>query len=191
MKLILIRHGIAEDIFEAGSDEERKLTPEGHRKFKKVASGILKCEPKIDSVISSTLVRAIQTAEILIGKIHSQTFKGSEITLSGRIKAAESLSHEKLTELRPNSNPQEFCQWLRQRYKNNTEYCLSVVGHEPHLSALLSFLLTGRNENFFEIKKGGAACLDLYFRAADIRSQLNWFMKPSQLRSLSASSKKN
>ncbi len=184
MRLILIRHGIAEDIFEAGSDDERKLTEEGHKKFKKVANGIVSCEPKIDKVISSPLVRAIQTAEILITKIHSEKFKGSEITLSSRIKQADNLIPEKLPELRPNSNPQEFCQWLRNRYKSEVDPSLAVVGHEPHLSALCSFLLTSRIENFFEFKKGGAASLDLYFRTADIKAQLNWFMKPSQLRSI-------
>ena len=185
MRLILIRHGIAEDIFEAGSDDERKLTEEGQKKFKKVASGILVCEPKIDRVISSPLLRAIQTAEILMTKIHSLKFKGSEITLSSRIKQADRLTPENLSELRPNSNPQEFCQWLRTHYKNEVDPCLAIVGHEPHLSALCSFLLTSRSENFFEFKKGGAACLELYLRTADIKAQMNWFMKPSQLRSLS------
>lgn len=184
MKLILIRHGIAEDFSESGSDEERKLTLEGEKKFKKGASGILQNEPQIDKVISSPLVRAVQTAEILITKIHTQKFSGSEITLSGRIKQADNLIPEQLTELRPNSDPQEFCHWLRMKYRSEGDATLAVCGHEPHLSALCSFLLTGRSENFFEFKRGGAAALDLYIRQHDIKAQLSWFMKPSQLRSL-------
>ncbi len=184
MKLILIRHGIAEDIFEASSDEERKLTPDGQKKFKKIAAGILKCEPKIDRVVSSPLVRAVQTAEIILSKIHSERFKGSEVSLSSRIRESDNLVPEMLTELTPNSDPHEFCLWLRKHYINKVDPSLAICGHEPHLSALLSFLLTGRDENFFEFKRGGAASLELYFRTADIKAQLNWFMKPSQLRSL-------
>ena len=184
MKLILIRHGIAEDMSEAGSDEERKLTPEGQKKFKKIACGIIEIEPKIDKVVSSPLIRAVQTAEILMTKIHSEKFKGSEITLSGRIKEADTLTPEMLSELTPNSDPQEFCHWLRTKYRAEVDASLAVCGHEPHLSALCSFLLTGRSENFFEFKRGGAAGLDLYIRSHDIKAQLSWFMKPSQLRSI-------
>ncbi len=184
MKLILIRHGIAEDIFEADSDEERKLTADGTKKFKKISSGLIKAEPQIDQVIASPLVRAIQTAEILIQKLQINKFKDSELTLSSRIQAADNLIPEKLTELKPNANPIAFCNWLKTNFSNDESFTLAAVGHEPHLSALLSFLLTGRAENIFEFKKGGAACLELYFRPADIKAQLLWFMKPSHLRSL-------
>jgi phosphohistidine phosphatase len=185
MKLILIRHGIAEDVSESGSDEDRNLTEDGQKKFKKVAAGILKCERKIDKVISSPLLRAIQTAEIFLTKLHSEKAKPEEPTLSIRIKAADSLVPEKLSILRPNANPHEFCQWLKSNYKTEMIETLVVVGHEPHLSALCSLLLTGRNENFFEFRRGGAACLELYIRPNDIRGNLDWFLKPSQLRRLS------
>jgi phosphohistidine phosphatase len=184
MKLILIRHGIAEDVSESGSDDDRKLTDEGQKKFKKVASGILKCQSQIDKVISSPLLRAIETAEIFLTKVHSEKIKPGEAMLSSRIRAADSLVPEKLSILRPNANPHEFCQWLKFNYKTEMIETLVVVGHEPHLSALCSLLLTGRNENFFEFRKGGAACLDLFIRPNDIRGQLDWFLKPSQLRRL-------
>ena len=184
MNLILIRHGIAEDIFESGSDEERKLTPDGIKKFKKVACGIIECEPKIDRVVSSNLVRAVQTAEILLSKIHSQKFKDSEMSLSTRIKQADQLTPEKLGMLKPSSHPDEFCKWLRENYRTEVDSNLAVVGHEPHISALCSLLLTGRNENFLEFKKGGAASLNLFIRMSDIKAHLNWFMKPSQLRGM-------
>lgn len=182
MKLILIRHGIAEDFSESGADEDRHLTDEGKKKFKKVAAGILKCESKIDKVISSPLIRAVETAEILLTKLHSEKIKPGTAVLSDRIKAADSLIPEKLSILKPNASPHEFCQWLKTNYRSEMLECLVVVGHEPHLSALCCLLLTGRNENFFEFRKGGAAGLDLFIRPADIRGQLSWFMKPSQLR---------
>jgi phosphohistidine phosphatase len=59
----LVRHGIAEDRHPLG-DKARALTPEGRRGFRDLAADI---GPKLGlvGIVSSPLVRAVQTAEIL------------------------------------------------------------------------------------------------------------------------------
>ena len=72
MKLIVIRHAIAQDRkqFAKGGEEEdglRPLTPRGRRRMRLAARGLLRVAPRPDVLATSPLVRAVQTAEILGG----------------------------------------------------------------------------------------------------------------------------
>jgi phosphohistidine phosphatase len=60
----------------------------------------------------------------------------------------------------------------------------AVVGHEPHLSHFVCWLLTGRNGQFVELKKGGACLLELEQERAAAKAKLLWFLTPKQLRKL-------
>src|SRR5260221_4105330 len=68
-RLILIRHGIAEDqqtFAKTGEDDSaRPLTAEGRKKMREAAKGLLRICPKIDAITTSPLKRAVQTAEII------------------------------------------------------------------------------------------------------------------------------
>jgi phosphohistidine phosphatase len=66
MELYLIRYGIAEEDQPGLKDEERKLTKEGREKIEKVAQRLFKLDLNFDLILTSPLVRAHQTAEILI-----------------------------------------------------------------------------------------------------------------------------
>jgi phosphohistidine phosphatase len=66
MELYLIRHGIAEDKQPDIKDEERSLTKEGRQKTEKVAQKIKKLGLQFEVIVTSPLVRARQTAEILV-----------------------------------------------------------------------------------------------------------------------------
>src|SRR4051812_3600232 len=69
MRLLLIRHGIAEDreaFAKKGEDDFlRPLTPAGKRKMKEGAKGLRKLFPKLDLIATSPLKRAVQTATIV------------------------------------------------------------------------------------------------------------------------------
>ncbi len=67
MKLIFIRHGIADGHFlkKEKLDFERSLTMEGISEFKSSMKKLKKLEPKINVIFSSPLLRAVQSAEIL------------------------------------------------------------------------------------------------------------------------------
>ena len=69
MKLLLVRHAIAEDRreFEAtGRDDAlRPLTAEGREKMREAALGLRTVVPSIDVLATSPLVRAADTAGII------------------------------------------------------------------------------------------------------------------------------
>src|SRR3954454_17784885 len=67
MYLYLVRHAVAgnADPAQWPDDRERPLTPDGEKKFREVAAGLATLTPKVDVVLSSPLVRAWQTAQIL------------------------------------------------------------------------------------------------------------------------------
>jgi phosphohistidine phosphatase SixA len=58
-----------------------------------------------------------------------------------------------------------------------------VVGHEPHLSALLARLLGTPDDERVEFKKGGVAVVDVPGRLAD-GGQLRMYLPPKVLRAL-------
>ena len=56
-----------------------------------------------------------------------------------------------------------------------------VVGHEPHMSSLVSYILTGRVSWLIDMKKGALVSIDL---SPSGRGRLLWAMAPRQLRAL-------
>ena len=66
MRLIFLRHGLAEGHFSHDQDRdfERELTPEGIKRLHKSFKIYKKIQPQIHVIFSSPLARAIQTAEI-------------------------------------------------------------------------------------------------------------------------------
>ena len=65
MHLYLIRHGIAAEPEEYDTDSERPLTKEGERKTRKIAQRLYELEIQSDLILTSPLLRAQQTAQIL------------------------------------------------------------------------------------------------------------------------------
>ncbi len=166
MDLLVVRHAIAEEreaFAPTGKrDEERPLTSEGRRKFQGAARGLRKLVDPVDLLATSTLVRAVETGEILAASL------GVEATA-------------RLRELAPGASPPALLQWLRRRRRSGV---VAVVGHEPHLSRLIGYLLTGRARGFVELKKGGAALLALGADPGPGRATLRWHLTAGQLRRL-------
>ncbi|MCY0859910.1 MAG: phosphohistidine phosphatase SixA [Sulfolobaceae archaeon] len=130
--LILVRHGDAES---KGDDYSRKLTDKGIKQVELTASiiknsGIM---PKV--VYSSPLVRAVQTAEIIVNNL------GLKIEI------------KKVKELEANRDPNEFLKIIQ----DEKESPILAVGHDPFMTNLVKNL-TGADVDF---KKGGIAIIDL------------------------------
>src|SRR6266403_3213768 len=68
MQLYVVEHGIAVEGGEGIPDEWRPLTDRGRRRFQKTARAFGKLGRKLDLILTSPLVRAVQTAEILAGE---------------------------------------------------------------------------------------------------------------------------
>ena len=162
-----MRHGVAEDkesFAATGEDDSlRPLTKEGRWKLKQATKGLRRLLPSIDVIATSPFTRALQTAEILADEYGDATL-------------------EQLDALTPDGAPRKFMAWLRQRDSNDR---VAAVGHEPHLSSLVSWLVTGEaNEGRIELRKGGA-CLLLFHALPQMgRATLIWSLPPAILRRL-------
>lgn len=162
--MLVIRHGIAEDAekFAAtGKDDSlRPLTKAGKRKMKEVAAGLLELVETIDVIGASSLVRAQQTAEIV-----------AEVYDDITVDTVEALS--------PGSDPSDLVDWLG---KHASAEVVAVVGHEPHLGMLVTWLMTERRESQVAMSKGGAALLEFDSRVTARSGTLEWLLTGSQLR---------
>ena len=168
MKLLLVRHAIAEDrreFAETGRDDAlRPLTVEGREKMREAVLGLCTVVPRIDVLATSPLVRAADTAGI-IGRCY------------------QGLATTTVEELRPEAPSVGFLRWLRTCSREGIDV-VAAVGHEPHLGHLASWLLTGREEPFVQFKKGGALLLDFAeFLQAGL-PRLVWALPPKILRAL-------
>jgi phosphohistidine phosphatase len=168
MKLLMIRHGIAEereDFARTGKDDRlRPLTDEGRKKMKQNARGLKNLVPEIDLLATSPLTRAAQTGAVL-----DSVFGG--------------VNEVEVEELAPEAQPQQFLRWLRKQKVG----CVAVVGHEPSLSLILSWLLTAGERRLFAFRKGGACLLDFPGEVGAGSATLLWALTPAQLRALAES----
>src|SRR5690242_6119374 len=86
MDLFLIRHARAADGALYADDDERPLTADGRRAALDVGAALARHGVKLDAIVSSPLVRAVETAELVAVSIG---YEGgleirSEITPEGR-----------------------------------------------------------------------------------------------------------
>lgn len=165
MKLLVVRHATAADKDEFArtgkSDDLRPLTAAGKREMREVARGIREVVPEVDALATSPLVRAVQTAEIL-GDVYDR-------------KPA-------LVEwLRPEESYEDFAEWGR---SHREKQMVAIVGHEPHLSGLVSWLLASSKRSLIELKKAGACLLDVGDRPGPSSATLLWSMAPKHLRAI-------
>jgi phosphohistidine phosphatase len=165
MHIVIIRHGVAASSASAKSahdDASRPLTKEGRQKMRKAAKGLRQLVPSLDLIATSPLTRAAETAEIV-----SEAYEGARTV--------------QISALSPRKPVPTLLEWLNAHPPDAT---VALVGHEPHLSTFVCWLLTGLQESFVELKKGGIALLEATTPVAPGRAKLHWLLKPSQLRDL-------
>lgn len=142
MQLVVVRHAIAyeRDALRWPDDRDRPLTPAGETKFRRAARGIGRVAGPVDTVLSSPLVRAWRTAEILAeeaGWPAPMVFESLEPERSAADVAAALMPHR-------------------------MQDTVALVGHEPLLGELISFLLTGSDSGgAFPLKKGAVAAVEV------------------------------
>jgi phosphohistidine phosphatase len=100
---------------------------------------------------------------------------------TGEIVAAEyGLSIVSMTEaLVPSQPMKSFVEWLAGK---PTKGVIAVVGHEPHLGVLVTWLVSGVEESRVELKKGAACLITFDATPAHGGGRLRWLLQPSQLR---------
>ncbi len=162
--LIVVRHGWAGDAahfaLEGGlNDDRRPIDKRGRREVRQMAKGLRFVFKECSVVATSPLVRAHQTAEVLI----ENWPRGEKPQLI------------ELKELRPATAPEVTWAALS---KLKAADVVTIVGHEPHLSKFLSFMLTGDTQHPLPLKKGGVAVIEI--KSADKRV-LKCLIQPAQL----------
>ena len=158
--IVFLRHGQAEDAREGLSDDERPLTAEGHAEMMKLAAGVERAFPRAQTILSSPLVRAVQTA-LWVSKAYRS-----------RIKVNETPA------LRASSHPDELAAVLH----GMSERRIIVVGHEPNLTSnMLAMIGLSSAAHRLALQRGG--CYAVRVRS-DGDGALEWLLSPRILRKL-------
>lgn len=89
---------------------------------------------------------------------------------------------ETVSALEPGRSMMSFAKWLGTVKRARV---VEVVGHEPHLSTLVTWLMSGVNESHLTLEKGGVCLLELDRKAAPQSATLRWSLTPDVLRKLS------
>lgn len=161
-QLYLVRHGIAaERGKEWPDDSKRPLTHKGIARMREVTAGLQDLEVSFDLILTSPLVRARQTADLL-----HQGLGGSTPL-------------EETALLAPGGKPADLIELLRSRKKADH---VALVGHEPDLGQLAAFLIGARAPLVF--KKGGVCRIDFEKLPPVPPGHLVWFALPRMLRAL-------
>lgn len=166
MQLLVIRHAIAEEREDPAkvttSDDDRPLTAFGKRRMNRNVAGLRRVASHIEVLAASPLVRAQQTARIVADEY--------------RIKVIETVEA-----LRPDGRLREFASWLSGQDADAT---IAVVGHDPHLGTLITWLISGVEEPRATLKKGGVALVEFDRKPGAGKGILAWLLTPAQLRAL-------
>ncbi len=166
MELFILRHGIAvpRGSAEYPNDGERPLTPKGIKAMRKIVKGMREMELSFDQVFSSPLVRTKQTAEIVIDKLQP----GQSIEYSAQLE--------------PEGDREVFVNELIA--KCGAKDRVLLVGHEPYLSGLISFLVCGDDSLQMNFQKGGLCKLSVDSLRIGKCAVLEWLSTPRQIRDL-------
>lgn len=163
MRLVLFRHGIAHDRADPACppDPERELTDEGRKKTRRSALGLGALGLLPTRVLTSPYRRARETAALVADALDVPP---AQITVTDA--------------LLPDAAPYAlFHALFAFQAGDETVVC---VGHAPSLDRVLALALTGKSAPVTELKKAGAALLEV----ADLpqaSGHLVWLMPPRAL----------
>lgn len=142
MEIYFIRHGIAGERGEYANDDIRPLSEEGKEKTLKVAQRLQKLGLKFNLILTSPLVRARSTAEILL-------------------QAGLSKQMLEFPPLAPGGDFQALVKWLLNSEYNQKQTQLALVGHQPDLANWAEMLVWGNSQEKLLLKKAGVIGVEL------------------------------
>ena len=161
-ELYLVRHAIADERGEAWPDDtKRPLTTDGMTRMKKAARGLARLGVVIDVVLTSPLVRARQTAEILAAEMDPHPAMVNTDAL------APGATHAAL---------------IAELEKHARRPRIALVGHEPGIGELAARLIGSRHP--IEFKKGALCRIDFDEFPPGGPGDLRWLLTPKILRAV-------
>lgn len=141
-QLYLIRHGIAADREHFEHDFDRPLTDRGIEKTSQIAQRLAALGLCFDRILTSPLVRAQQTAELL-----------RVAGLCGVI--------EEFGALAPGGEVEALVAWWSGSHPVQAREAIAIVGHQPDLGQWAEWLLWGQAMEKLIVKKAGVIGLDV------------------------------
>jgi len=165
MNLYLMRHGtaVAADDPTMTHDSERPLTGKGVRRMRRAARGLGRLDIPFDGILTSPVLRARQSAEIVAAAL------GLESCL------------EEVSGLAPESTVERLLSDLA-RFHDRQH--LLLVGHEPLLSKTIGSLLCGGSGMEIDLRKGSLCRIEIDGLPPSSPAVLHWHLAPKQLRLL-------
>lgn len=137
MRLYLLRHGKAEDA-NRRTDFSRRLTPEGAAKMQEAARGMAALKIAPQTIWSSPLPRAHETAAIAA-------------------KALGDVPVEIAGALSPGMTPEALARLVEAKAPDSP---LMLVGHNPDFEDLVSWLIAPDGRASIELKKGALCAIN-------------------------------
>jgi phosphohistidine phosphatase len=161
-ELYFVRHGLAAERGDAWPDDtKRPLTEEGMSRMRKAVRGLARLGVSVEVVLSSPLVRARQTAEIVAGGLDPRP------------------SLVNVDSLAPDGS---YAAVVADLEKHARKTRIALVGHEPMMGELAARLIGSRHP--IEFKKGGVCRIDVEDLPPAGPGDLRWMLPPKILRAL-------
>ena len=152
MQILLLRHGDALDSLDYAT---RALSPVGSEQAK-IAGTVLNSLLLIpELILTSPLQRAVQTALIVADLAGVKDITATEYLTSG-------------------SDHRQILQQLNDLRRER----ILLVGHEPHLSILISLVVTGIRTSRIEMRKGSLAFCESEIPVGPSSGILRWILPP-------------
>ena len=163
MIIYFLRHANAgEPVSDLKKDEKRALDKDGIGQCGLVGRALAALDVQVDTIISSPLKRAAQTASLV----------GNELSYEGKLQLEDAL--------RPGAS---FTDFRRLLDKYSKQEAIMVVGHNPNLSEFLGRSISETGcEAGTELKKGAVAKIEMGRNSA----VLQWCLTPKILRTIYA-----
>lgn len=166
MELYVIRHAIAQQLGRKNdfTDEKRALTSEGRERVREAARGLRRLGVEFDLILTSPLVRAVETAEIIASVLG---LGKKEIEQTGNL-APDASTENLFTEIKRHTGAES----------------IALVGHQPDLGEIISRIIQGNGNLAIELKKGSVCCIKVSETVPTLRGNLMWLFAPKHLRIL-------
>ena len=148
MRLYIVQHGVA---VEKAINPDRPLTLEGRDEIGRLSAHLSQLGISVSSIYHSGKTRAKETAQLLASHLSDSPIR----------------EHSGL-------GPNDDVSLLADRLEDKAMY----VGHLPHLSKLVSYVITGDvDRGVVHVVNGGVVCLNKDHDAF----QIDWYLRPEHV----------
>jgi phosphohistidine phosphatase len=158
--VFIIRHGKAENAGPGITDGDRRLTKRGREDIAAAGRWMAAQDLRFDLIAASPLVRAQETAAII-----AESLGERDLVVTWKVLA-------------PGGNPDIVCRLLG---KHPDVRAILLVGHEPLLSALISYIISGEENAAIAMSKGSLAKIRDFTYTMSPSGELHWLVTSAQM----------